>query len=376
MKRLLVSLLVLASLGACERKAKEPDAAPSRVEGDVVIFPKGSPQVSSFTVEPVRRQDGERLVLTGRLVWNEDTTVRVFSPVSGRVQAIRADLGRRVPAGEVLATIVSPDFGQAQSDAVRASADLSTAQRTLERVRVLYEKGAAARKEVEQAEADSNRARAEAERTRGRLALWGGDGTKPGIVDQDFRLRSSIAGVIVERNLNPGQEVRPDATTPLFVVSDPSRLWVLLDVTERDLPSVQPGAPLTIRTSAYPDRTFSGTLRVIGSSLDPSTRTARARGLVDNREGLLKAEMYVTVDLVRRSSANQIVLPARAVLQAGTEHVVFVEDTPGRYRRVLVSVGREQEGMVPILSGLDSSARVVTEGTLLLEAAWSARGSA
>jgi cobalt-zinc-cadmium efflux system membrane fusion protein len=166
--------------------------------------------------------------------------------------------------------------------------------------------------------------------------------------------------------------VRPDATTPLFVISDPRRLWVLLDVTERDLPEMAPGASLVVRSPAYPDRSFSGTLDVVGATLDPATRTVRARGKLRSPEGLLKAEMYVTVEVIRSAASRYVVVPARSVLQDGGKQFVFLEESPGRYRRVQVAVGAEREGAVPVLSGLLDSARVVTEGSLLLEAAWAA----
>jgi cobalt-zinc-cadmium efflux system membrane fusion protein len=175
---------------------------------------------------------------------------------------------------------------------------------------------------------------------------------------------------VVERNLNPGQEVRADSQTPLFVISDPSRLWVLLDVTEKDLPDVARGATLVVRSPAYPDRSFPGTLEVMGAALDPATRTVRARGRLDSGGGLLKAEMYVSVDVLKSGPSHHLMVPARALLQDGERRFVFVEEAPGRYRRVEVGAGPEREGSVPIFSGIAEATRIVTEGSLLLEAAW------
>lgn len=373
MKRI-VLILASAFSVACARSGPSNDAGGARVDGEAVVFPEKAPQLSSFRVAGVGRSESERLTVTGRLVWDEDVTARVLPPVGGRVRAILADIGQRVRVGQRLATISSPDFGQAQSDAVRAAADLGAAERASERLRQLFERGAAPRKDLEQAESDLARTRAEAQRTRARLAVWGG-APADGAVDQDFALVSPLSGVVTERNLSPGLEVRTDKDTPLFVVSDPRRLWVLLDVTEQDLGAVVLGAPLTVRSPAYPGRTFTGTLRVLGSSLDPTTRTVRVRGDVRNADGLLKAEMYVSVDLIRKAE-SALVLPAKAVVHEGSENVVFVEESPGRYRRVKVTVGREQEGSVPVFTGLPGSARVVIEGALLLEATFNGGGNA
>lgn len=362
-----VALAVLVA--GCRAPGKAAEAPPYRVERDVVAFTDPAAQSAAVVVQPVALSEDDHVSVTGRLVWDEDATVRVFSPVSGRVARIAADLGTRVGPGSVLAILASPDFGQAQAEAARAEADLQAAERTIARVRLLYERGAAPRKDMEQAEAETARARAEAERTRARLRLWGGR-PQAATVDQSFPLTSPVRGMVVERNLNPGQEVRSDASTPLFAISDPHRLWALLDVTERDLPEVFPGSDLLIRTPAYPERSFPGSLDRLGAALDPATRTARARGRVRNPEGLLKAEMYVTVEILRPASSHRLVLPARAVIQDGGARYVFVEERPGRYRRVAVSVGPEREGAVPVLSGLADSARVVTQGSLLLEGAW------
>ena len=355
-------------LGACARRPDAGEKPPFRVDGDVVAFQDAAAEKATVRVAPLSLASDDHIDLTGRLVWDEDATVRVFSPVAGRVARILRDFGAPVTRGELLATLSSPDFGQAQADAARADSDLRAAVRTFERLSQVYERGGASRKDRDQAEADLERARAEAERTRRRLELWGGGA--PGRVDQDYPLRSPVQGVVVERNLNPGQEVRPDATTPLFVISNPRRLWVLLDVTERDLGDVEPGALLQIHTAAYPGRSFAGVLDTLGAGLDPATRTVKARGKLPNADQALRAEMYVTVGVQKRRSARRVLAPAHAVMQDGDARFVFVDDGGGRYRRLAVRVGAEREGVVPVLAGLGDGARIVVEGELLLESAW------
>ena len=366
-----LSLVALALLvAACRHDSQYQDPSPYRVEGDAVLIAKEALASTGVVSEPVRLAGDGQVSVTGRLVWDEDVTVRVFPPVSGRVMSIAVDAGTWVKKGDVLGMLASPDFGQAQADAARAAADLGSSQRTLDRLRQLFARGAAPRKDLEQAEADVERSRAEADRTRERLALWSGGKSSLGTVDQGFPLLSPVKGVVVERTLNVGQEVRSDTTVPLFVVSDPRRLWVLLDVTERDISDVSRETPLAVHSAAYPDRTFKGTLDVLGSSLDPATRTARARGHIENAGGVLKAEMYVTVDLVRRIQQRQLVVPARAVIRGEDAAFLFVEEKPGRYRRTKVEAGPEREGLVPLRRGVSNATRVVTEAALLLEAAW------
>jgi cobalt-zinc-cadmium efflux system membrane fusion protein len=368
-KRLLTGLLAASLLTACGKRAPDFVELPPPVrEGDTLTFKPGSPQLAAFKVELVAGQKPAPLAVTGRLAWNEDATVRILPPLAGRLVALKAPVGVRVAAGDLLAEISSPDFGQAQSDAARAATDLAAAERTKERVARLVERGAAPRKDLDAADADLLRARAEERRTSARLARWGGDATRDAArePDQLFRLTSPIAGVVVERNANPGQEARPDAPVPLFVVSEPRTLWVFLDVTERDLTSVKAGDRLALRTDAYPGRTFPGRLDLVGDALDPASRTVKARGSVDNSVSLLKAEMYVTVEVESRVVKEAAVVPARAVLTENGKRFCFVADGPARFRRVAVEVGVERDGKVPVVSGLPEGAGVVTDGSLLL----------
>ena len=371
---------VLAAGSAGCGKTTSPSAGPPapRVDGDAITFSEGAPQLPSFAFEATVREAAPPVSVTGRLTWDEDATVRVLPPVAGRIVALKGTVGARVAAGDVLAELSSPDFGQAQADAARAAADLASATRTRDRASRLTERGAAPRKDLDAAEAELARARAESSRTSSRLARWGGDlaglGDPTHGPDQLFRLLSPLPGVVVERNANPGQEARPDAAAPLFVVSNPRSLWVWLDVTERDLSLLAPGDHLAIRSTAWPGRVFEGRLALVGDALDPATRTVRARGRVENPEGLLKAEMYVTVEVSGRGAPSAFVVPARAVLGDGTARWCFVEDGPRRFRRTLVTVGPERGGKVPILSGLAEGSRVVTDGGLLLSSLFASAG--
>lgn len=379
MRRPALAALALSALAGCARPAPPATEAPApRVDNDAIAFAEGAPQLSSFTLEPATREPATPVSVTGRLAWNEDATVRVFPPVGGRIVTLKGSVGVRVAAGDVLAELSSPDFGQAQSDASRAASDLAAAARGRDRAARLFERGAVPRKDLDAAESDLSRARAEASRTSARLARWGGDiaalADPAHGPDQLFRLASPLPGVVVERNANPGMEARPDAPAPLFVVTNTRSLWCWLDVTERDLALLAPGDRLVIRSAAYPGRDFTGRLDLVGDALDPATRTVRARGTVGNSEGLLKAEMYVSVEVSGKFPRPATVVSARAVLTDGASRVCFLEAGPRRFRKTRVTVGPEHDGKVPVLSGLPEGARVVTDGSLLLSSLFASAG--
>jgi cobalt-zinc-cadmium efflux system membrane fusion protein len=318
------------------------------------------------STEPARQRTEIATALTGRLAWNDDITARVFTPVSGRTVEIVVNPGQVVEAGQVLARIKSPDFGQAQADARKAAGDLRNAVRVLERTRELVKHGAASEKDLEAAEAEHTRALSENQRALTTLSIYGGN-LDSEAVDGMFALRAPISGTIVEKSINPGQELRADQVSdkPLFVISDPSRLWLLLDVTESDVAFMGPGQEVLVRARALPDKVFRGRLEIIGQGLDPATRTIKARCVVDNADKLLRAEMYVSADVTNPNVAVDI--PTKAVFLKDNQHYIFVEQTPGHFERRQITLGPESEGRSVVLDGLKAGQRVVTQGCLLLE---------
>ena len=366
-----LSVIPLLLLFGCSPGKKDTEAPPAKISGDTLTLPANSPQCAALTVESVGTEQPAFVPLTGRLVWNEDVTVRVFTPFSGRVRKLLAELNEPVTNGEPLAEIQSADFGQAQADASTAQSDFRRAQQTLERTRDLFEHGAAPRKDLESAEADFAAARAEKERAESRLAIYG---VTANSVNPNFLLPSPLDGVLVERNVTPGQEVRPDQmlanvpqfTAPLFIVTDPTKLWVWLDVTEIHLPLVHKGQELLIHSKAFPNQVFKGRLDMIGDSLDPVTRTVRARGSIENPSKLLKAELYVTVE-IPDAVPSSLQVPSKAVFLRDNQYYVFLETAAGQYQRQPVKLGSEREGKVAILDGLKQGQRLVTEGCLLLQ---------
>lgn len=368
MRHLAAATLAIAAVltaGCAEKSDKTALPRPALVNGRLV-FPEGSQQLGAFVTEPVRAGAPLVVQLPGRLVWNEERTVRLFPPFAGKVTSILAKPGDAVAAGQTLAMIASPDFGQAQADARRAQSEFALAEKNLARLRELHAGGVAAMKDLIASEADFSRAENELQRANSRVRLYGGAIDS---VNQSFALRSPIAGTVIERNINPGQELRTDlqlSNMPaMFVVTDPARLWVNLEATERDLAYIRRGQVMRLRTSAWPEATFSATVEAIADFIDPATRTLRARGAVDNRDRRLKGEMYVTAEFESASPAK-VQVPSKAVFLFEDKHYVFVQDEPRQFSRVEVKIGGEHGGMIGVLEGLQAGQKVVTDGNLFL----------
>ena len=358
-----LSAMLAAGLAACEHKTEVQADDGAKVSGETITFAAISPALKNIVTAKVDAPGDRQLTLPGRLVWDEDRTVRVFTPFAGRVSRVIANVGNRVAVGQVLAELQSPDFAVAQADARKAQSTLLVTRAGLARVKELAANGIAAGKDLLQSEADYANAEAEANRAQARLKLYGNTQN----IDQRFALVSPIAGTVVERNLNPGQELRPDQPgAPQFVVTDPSRLWVQLDAAETDLSSLKPGTPIVVMSNQYPDDTFAGELKQIADYIDPVSRTLKLRGSVSNADRRLKAEMFVNARIAL-SKSDYPNVPEKAVFLDGIRRFVFVKTGPQQFTRRAVKIGAEVGGMVPVLGGLKEGEEVATSGSLFLQ---------
>jgi cobalt-zinc-cadmium efflux system membrane fusion protein len=364
-------VLILTIAGCREAKTETAPPPAPKVDGDSITLVPGSQQIDSIAVDSATPNQDAVTPITGRLAWDDDTTVRVYTPVSGRVQKIFVDVGQQVKTGTPLVLLDSPDFGQSQSDAAKADSDVRLAQKVLARDQDLLAHGAAAQKDVEADQADLESKKAELQRALAQLAHYGGT---LGQINNQYVLKAPLAGTIVEKNINPGQQLRndlilanvPEAYSPLFVISDPDKLWLFLDVTEDDQNKMQADQKLLLHARVYPDKEFHGVLESIGQELDPTTRTLKVRASVDNSEHLLRAEMYVTAELSNVPSGG-VTIPSEATFRKDDKTYVFIEQAPGAYERKEIKTGAENKGRVAVQDGIAVGDRVVTEGALSLE---------
>jgi cobalt-zinc-cadmium efflux system membrane fusion protein len=372
----LALLVTVAALGALEASCHASQAAS---EGAGAQAPPGEiwltrEQVREAKIEvgPVGEQNVDDTLLTSGTVTLDDLrTGHVFSPVTGRVINIAAQLGARVKKGEGLATIESPDIGSAVSDVHKAMADLISAEHALRRKRELYEQKAASAADVEQAEDAYRNAKAELERARQKQFLL-----HVGNVDsvtQGYTVTSPIDGEVLLRNINPGIEVQGQysgGSQELFTIGELDRVWVLGDVYEIDLARVHVGAPAQVTTVAYPGRVFKGNVDWVSGSLDPTTRTVKVRCTFDNPDKLLRPMMYATVQ-ISVDQRRALAVPRGAVVRLGEYRVVFVDigeaDGHVKFERLPVDVDdRDGAEWLEVKHGLQAGQKVVVAGAALL----------
>ena len=359
------AVLTVVSAG-CNKLAEEPAAAQaSERSRDFVQLDSKSPRLDFVKVEVVKESDSSgRVTLPGRVTFDEDHTQRVASPIDGRVVGMLVKLGDTVKAGQSLLQLSSPDVGQIQSDAQKALTDLSIAEKGIDRLHKLQAIGAASEKDVVQAQGDFKKAKSDYARAEAQLKALGITPTDPAV---NVALRSQIPGVVVERNVLVGQEVRSDGATPLITVASLDDVWVLGDAYEQDLGLVTEGAKVSIRVPAYPGQTFPGRVKHIGEVVDPNTRTVKIRCVVDNPGHRLKPEMFAKIDVETPGRTKLITVPAKAVLNDGDKAMVVVASEGNVFRTRTVQVGPEVDGNVRIISGLAAGEKIVTSGAIFMK---------
>ncbi|HKT75760.1 MAG TPA: efflux RND transporter periplasmic adaptor subunit [Sphingobium sp.] len=355
------SLAALMLLSACGEAAAPPAQAP-RKSPDMISYAPGSPELD--TLQLVTATSGPLPVsadLNARVALDESRTSRVGAPVAGRVTRVLADIGQPVRAGQPLAYLDAPDLGQARADLLTAQAQRNQKAREMARSRMLFAGDAIARRDVEAAEAEAATASAELERAGLRLRnLGGGRGDA-------LALTSSVGGYVIDRQINPGQQIA-GGQSPLYTVSDPRHLWVNVDVPEDSVGRARIGERIEFDVPAYPDRHFTGTITQIGLAVDPATRRVQVRAQADNPDLALKPEMYARARLTTDDGRRAIKVPNAAIFESGTRSYVFRVEGPGRFRRVPVEVGQHGDAWSYVTSGIRNGDRIVGEGALLLNA--------
>jgi len=334
-------------------------------------------QSSSGTVSTALAEERdlpESVTVGGRVTFDDRRVTHIFSPVGGRIEQVFAAPGTRVQKGDKLAVIQSQDLGSAFSDELKAKADLIAAQHEVNRQRELIALQATARRDLEAAEDNYGRAKAELERAEQKARLLRARGVDE--VTQEFVLRSPMDGEVLARNANPGVQVQGQYSAggnvvELFTIGRIDELYLMGEVYEVDLPSVRRGAEVELQVAAYPGRTFRGRVDWISDVLDPVLRTARVRCILQNRERLLRPEMYETVGIAA-PGRHAVTVPREALLRLGDETAVFVQEPPAKdgqvsFKRRAVIANEQIPGeLVAVLAGLKAGERVASQGSIFL----------
>jgi membrane fusion protein, copper/silver efflux system len=173
-------------------------------------------------------------------------------------------------------------------------------------------------------------------------------------------------GVVLMRNATEGMKM--SAGDALFRIADLSTVWVLADVPEYELASVQPGQMATIRIRGLPGRTFQGRITLIYPQVAKETRTTKVRIEIPNPDGVLRPDMYADVNIAASGGSTVVAVPDSAVIDTGTRQVVILDKGDGRFEPREVKIGAQGGGFTEIRAGIATGDRVVVAANFLIDA--------
>jgi Cu(I)/Ag(I) efflux system membrane fusion protein len=176
---------------------------------------------------------------------------------------------------------------------------------------------------------------------------------------------AAFAGVVTELGVREGAYVNQGTSILELAATDP--VWITIDVPQSRTAAVAIGSNVSIHVDAYPDRDLHGRVDYLYSAVDPDTRTLRGRVVASNPQGLLRANMYVTVDLTRSDAQPVVSVPREAVIHGGQSDRVIVALGSGRFASRTVRVGPESDDRIVIRDGLVGDEQVVAAGTFLID---------
>ncbi|MGO4700833.1 efflux RND transporter periplasmic adaptor subunit [Dyella sp. 2RAB6] len=357
------SVVLLFALAACSRTEQAPAPAPAVVnDAGVLRIPANSPLRQRLKVRAVEQRALPHALVAPALIEADPShTVNVLAPVTGRVIELRVKLGDRVTRGQVLALIASGDHAQAVADQRKAADATALAKQALDRAEAVQQAGGSAQKDLEAARSGYVQAQAEAARTQARLAAMGAAGERD---TRGVAVRSPADGSITALSAAVGAFAN-DANAPLMTITDLGHVWVTANVAENEAAQVAPGESAEVVLPAWPGRRFEGVVQSVSDVLDADSRRVKARIVVANADGALKANMFATATF-RVPQPKALLVPQSALLMNNDSVTVFVEVSPWAFVRRTLELGQDEGDAARVLKGLAPGDRVVVAGGVLI----------
>jgi len=360
--------------GRSKSEAATSANAPSATARDRDSIELSDSQLALVKVEPIEdREFPVQKEAVGSIDFNEDMAVQVFTPYQGRIIALYAAIGDDVKKGQTLFTIDSPDLLQAESALIAAAGVLDLTTRNLARLRELYKTLAVSQHDLEQGVSDQQTAEGNLRAARDSVRLFGKSDTEIDRIvaertaDPTLVVPSPISGRITARNAAPGLFVQPANPPPPFIVADINTMWMLADVVEADSPAFRVGQQVQVKISAFPDRSFEGTITTIGSTVDPNTRRVLVRSEIKDPEHQLRSGMFANFTITVGSPVRSPALPLDGVVREGDGTMsVWVTADRRRFTKRTVKIGEQRGGYRQILEGVQTGELAATDGAIFL----------
>jgi cobalt-zinc-cadmium efflux system membrane fusion protein len=396
-QRLITSVVLLMLAGGAAYgflfaggKEKRNSEISSQSRKNAQNFTPTPSEWATLTIEPVKQKAFRAEYVTeGKVAVDEDRSTPVFSPYAGRVTKLLAKPGDSLEQGQPLFKIEAADTVQAQNDFIAAMTSQNKAKSALEladiqfkRAKDLYEGHAVPLKDYQQAEAvqvqaqnDMRSSVTALEAARNKLHILGftDEAIKTfqdkGSINPEITIYAPIAGTVVQRKIGPGQYVNSGASDPVFVIGDLSTVWLIAFVRESDAAAISVGQDITVNVMALPGRPLTAKINYVAAAIDPNTRRLLVRATIDNKDGLLKPEMFANVTIYSAGDRAAPAVPKQALIYEGDQVRIWVarEDKSVELRQI--KIGLVNGDLVEVTSNLKPGEQIVTKGSLFIDRA-------
>lgn len=357
---------------------------------DTVQISPESQKELGITVDTVAMRDlGDTLSATGIVSADPVRVVHIRPLARGLVEKAYVQVGDRVSRGDPLVEYDNIELGlaigeyqSALAEWQRSLTDLEVKKTILDRGKEMFKVGAIARTAYDLREAEYKDAEAKTAGARAIVAKIADQIRRFGWTNQDLAdlpakqgighaishsiMKAPLTGIVTAFHASTGEVVEP--STELLTLTDMSSLWVLADVFEKDLSHVRIGKPVLVRVASYTGKVFQGKITNVADMIEPTTRTAKVRCVVANSGGLLKLEMFATVEIPMERTNSVLVVPDSAIQQIEGKPVVFVWKSEKGFQKREVQTGIAGGGYTEIRSGLQVGDSVVTQGSFVVKA--------
>lgn len=339
-----VLLALLLVLPGCKKEAKEEKEVPLTV-----------------TVAEAKMRDiTERVRYAGFVKGIAEVTV--YPKAAGRIDEVYIKEGDYVGAGQVIARIDSSDYEtalrQAEVGKEAAEVQLRSAESNLERIRMLYEAGAASKQQLEAAETAVESAKVGVKQ-----ALAAIDAASVQV--NNCVITSPISGAVGKVNAQKGSMVSPQV--PITSVADVSFLEVEVMMGERDINYVAPGEGVKIRVGSAREEWYTGKVVSVSPLADQVKKSYPVKVRIEDKDDKIKPGMFAEVELAARSKGHVLAIPQNGVVAKGPRTVVFVIDKDSRARMKEVEPGLSGNDYVEVVKGLKEGEKVIVKGNTLVD---------
>lgn len=345
---------------------------------------------AGLTVEPVTEQTFRAEHVTeGKIAVDEDRSTPVFSPYTGRVVKLLVKPGETVKQGQPLFVIEAADTVSAQNDFITAINGLNKAKSALDlaqlqdtRAKDLFQGKAVPQKDYEQAQAtfvqaqsDMRSAQTALEAARNKLKILGFSDQaikvfqEKGTLDPNTTVFAPIAGTVVQRKIGPGQYINSGASDPAYVIGDLSEVWLIAFVRETDAGVVSVGQDVSFSVLSLPSHLFKAHIDYVAAAIDPNTRRLLVRATVDNKQGLLKPEMFANVTIYSGGDHKAVGVPKEALIYEGERVHIWVAHDDKSIELRQIKTGLTNGNLVEVDGNLKPGEQIVTRGSLFIDRA-------